>query len=74
MLYEVVLRLVFTEFLVQLTRGTHVAIRVSQLLSVRELWTSVEIQRQVHLFSEGIAHSPAAHQCSMFSTPEIFLG
>ena len=32
-LYEVVLRLVFTEFLVQVTRGTHVARRVSQLLS-----------------------------------------
>ena len=38
-LYEVVLRLVFTEFLVQVTRGTHVARRVSQLLSVRELWS-----------------------------------
>ena len=39
MLYEVVLRLVFTEFLVQVTRGTQVTRHVSQLLSVRELWS-----------------------------------
>ena len=60
-LYDVVLRLVFTEFLVQLTRGS----------SVRELWTLSELRRQVHMFSEGFAHSPAAQQGCMFSLQNL---